>query len=110
MLVPGESTLEEMIASTQKGLLVTHFHYTNVIDPADLTLTGMTRDGTFLIEDGKITKPVKNMRYTDSVVRAFNAIEMISKELKTTEAFFEGSFVAPALKIGKFNFSSVSEF
>jgi predicted Zn-dependent protease len=70
----------------------------------------MTRDGTFLIEGGKISKPVKNLRFTESLVKAFNEIEMISKERKTTEAFFEGSFVAPALKIKGFTFSSVSEF
>ena len=110
MLEPGNSSLKEMIESTEKGILVTHFHYTNVIDPIRLTLTGMTRDGTFLIENGRITKPVRNMRFTDSIVDAFNQIELISKDRKTAEAFFAGSYVVPALKISKFNFSSASEF
>lgn len=110
MLEPGDSSLEDMIKATEKGILITHFHYTNLIDPVRLTLTGMTRDGTFLIENGRITKPVRNMRFTESIVEAFNRIELISKERKTTQAFFGGSFVAPAVRIGKFNFSSASEF
>lgn len=110
MLEPGDSSLEEMIKSTSRGILVTHFHYTNVQDPIKLTLTGMTRDGTFLIEHGKVTKPVRNLRFTDSVVRAFNRIEAISKDRRTAQGFFAGSFVTPALKITGFNFSSVSEF
>ncbi len=110
IMEPGDSDLQEMIASTDRGLLVTHFHYTNILDPVQLLLTGMTRDGTFLIENGEITKPVKNLRFTESLVKAFNEIEMISRERKATEAFFEGSFVTPALKINRFTFSSISEF
>lgn len=110
MMAPGDSSLDEMIVSTERGVLVTHFHYSNVLDPIKLTLTGMTRDGTFLIERGKVTKPVRNMRFTQSIVEAFNRIEMISKERRTANAFFAGSFVVPALKIEKFNFSSASEF
>lgn len=106
----GNSSLAEMIESTPKGILVTHFHYSNVLDPIKLTLTGMTRDGTFLIENGKLAKPIRNLRFTESVVEAFNRIELISKERKTAHAFFGGAFVVPAVKIARFNFSSVSEF
>ncbi len=106
----GESSLEEMIESTEHGILVTHFHYTNVLDPIELTLTGMTRDGTFLIENGRISKPIRNMRFTDSAVDVFNRVELISKERRAAEAFFAGNFVVPAVKLSKFNFSSVSEF
>jgi predicted Zn-dependent protease len=109
-LEAGDSSLDEMIKTTKKGILVTHFHYSNVLDPIRLTLTGMTRDGTFLIENGKIAKPIRNMRFTESVVEAFNRIELISKERKTAHAFFGGAFVVPAVKIARFNFSSVSEF
>ncbi|HEY3297873.1 MAG TPA: TldD/PmbA family protein, partial [Armatimonadota bacterium] len=63
---PGESSIEEMIASTDKGILVTRFHYVNVIHPTLTIITGMTRDGTFLIENGMVTKPLKNLRFTDS--------------------------------------------
>ncbi|RJP80713.1 MAG: TldD/PmbA family protein [Candidatus Zixiibacteriota bacterium] len=110
ILEPGEATLEEMIAATPRGILVTHFHYTNVQDPIKLILTGMTRDGTFLIEEGRVTRPLLNLRFTDSAVAAFNRIEMISRDQVTSEAFFGGSFVAPALKISRFHFTSVSEF
>jgi predicted Zn-dependent protease len=110
MLEPGDSTLEEMVKSTDRGILVTHFHYSNVQDPIKLTLTGMTRDGTFLIEKGKVTRPVRNMRFTDGIVQAFNRIEMLSRDRRTAQAFFAGSFVTPALKISGFNFSSRSEF
>jgi len=109
-LEAGDSSLDEMIKATPKGILVTHFHYSNVLDPVKLTLTGMTRDGTFLIENGKIAKPIRNMRFTESVIEAFNRIELISKDRKTAHAFFGGAFVVPAVKIGRFNFSSVSEF
>jgi predicted Zn-dependent protease len=110
ILAPGDSSLEEMIQSTDRGILVTHFHYTNVLDPIVLSLTGMTRDGTYLIENGKVTRPIKNMRFTQGTIEAFNHVELISKEQITAAAFFEGSFVVPALKISKFNFSSGSEF
>jgi PmbA protein len=110
MLEPGDSSLEEMINSTGMGILVTHFHYTNVQDPVKLMLTGMTRDGTFLIENGKVTKPLRNLRFTDSAVQVFNRIEMISQDRRTAQGFFAGAFVVPALKISGFNFSSVSEF
>ena len=99
-----------MISSTNRGILVTHFHYTNVLDPVRLTLTGMTRDGTFLIEDGRVTRPVRNLRFTDSVVNVFNRIEHISAERRAVQGFFGGNFVLPALHISQFNFSSASDF
>jgi predicted Zn-dependent protease len=110
LLEPGDSSIEEMITSTQRGILVTHFHYTNVLDPVRLTLTGMTRDGTFLIEDGRVTRPVRNLRFTDSVVDVLNRIEHISAERRAVQGFFGGNFVLPALHISKFNFSSTSDF
>lgn len=110
LVEPGDSSLEEMIKSTKKGLLVTHFHYTNVAERREMVLTGMTRDGTFLIENGRVTRPVKNMRYTESVIKAFNNVEMISRERIYASAFFGGGFVVPAMKINRFNFSSETEF
>lgn len=110
MLEPGDSSLDEMILSTKRGILVTHFHYTNVLDPVKLTLTGMTRDGTFLIENGKISRPIQNFRFTESIVEAFRRIEMISKDRQTVKGFFAGNFIVPALKITNFHFTSTSEF
>ena len=103
---PGESSLEEMIADTEQGILVTRFHYTNVAERMRAVLTGMTRDGTFLIEDGRISKPVKNFRYTESVLEAFSRIEAVSRERRLVE----GPVLAPAMKIRNFRFSGTTEF
>lgn len=110
VLSAGTSSLEEMIASTDKGILVTHFHYTNVIDPKKMVLTGMTRDGTFWIKHGEIAYPLKNLRFTESVLKALGRVELISRERVFTSAFFGGGFVVPAMKISQFTFSSTTEF
>ena len=107
---PGTSSVEKMIKSTNYGVLVTHFHYSNLIDPMTLLATGMTRDGFFLIEDGKITKPLKNMRFTESVINIFSNIEEIGKEREIASAFFGGGFLVPSMKVKNFNFSSPTEF
>jgi len=103
---PGESSLDEMIAETERGILVTRFHYTNVAERMRAVLTGMTRDGTFLIEDGRVTKPVRNFRYTESVLEAFSRIEAVSRERRLVE----GPVLAPAVKIRDFRFSGTTEF
>jgi len=100
-LEPGEATLDTMIASTDRGILVTRFHYTNIIHERETTITGMTRDGTFLIEGGKIAKPLMNLRFTQSIVEALNRVEMIGRELQLCE-----SACVPALKISTFSFTS----
>jgi predicted Zn-dependent protease len=111
VLASGDSSVEEMIASTPRGILVTRFHYTNLVEPIKLVLTGMTRDGTFLIEKGKVKSPLKNLRFTQSVVDALNEVEMISRDQNTMLADWgPGAYTAPALKIRRFNFSSGTEF
>jgi len=106
----GKSSVEKMIKNTEKGVLVTHFHYSNIIDPIALLVTGMTRDGFFMVENGKITKPLKNMRFTDSVINIFSNIEEIGDTAEIAGAFFGGGFLVPAMKISNFNFSSGTEF
>ena len=106
----GSSSVDEMIAGTERGLLITHFHYTNIIDPVKLMITGMTRDGIFLVEKGKIKHPVKNLRFTESVVKAFNQVEALGRETVYAHAFWGGGIVAPAVKIRGFNFSSGTRF
>ena len=110
VLKPGKPTLEEMIKSTKQGILVTQFHYVNLLKPLTLDITGMTRNGTYMIENGRISYPVKNMRFTESVVAAFNRVEEIGCEHTVSEAFFGGKFLVPPLKIKDFNFSSSTEF
>jgi PmbA protein len=108
-MAPGETGLEEMIASTERGLLVTRFHYTNIVHPVESTITGMTRDGTFLIEDGEIAQPVKNLRFTQSILEALSGTEMIGRETELASEFFFSASRVPALKVGSFNFSGRSD-
>lgn len=79
-LEPGDSTPEAMIASLDRGIYVTRFHYVNIEDPIRAVLTGMTRDGTFLIEGGRLTRPVRNLRFTQSAVEALAAVGGVSAE------------------------------
>ncbi|HHY98193.1 MAG TPA: TldD/PmbA family protein [Firmicutes bacterium] len=105
-MAPGQSDLDEMINSTDYGILVTRFHYTNPVHPIKTLFTGMTRDGTFLIDGGKISKPLKNLRFTQGILEALSNVEMISKERRV----HEGVACVPALKIKGFNFTGVTEY
>jgi PmbA protein len=109
-MAPGKATKEEILASTERGIWVTRFHYTNPVHPVKTVLTGMTRDGTFLIENGEIARPIKNMRFTQSILEAFANAEMLGAELKLINPF--GSFGAciPAAKINGFAFTGTTEF
>ncbi len=100
----GSSTLEEMIRSVDKGILVTRFHYLNIVDPMKVIVTGMTRDGTFWIEDGEVKFGIRNLRFNESVLEMLNRIEMAS------EPVLSKSIVAPAIKVSKFRFTSGTEF
>lgn len=112
----GDSSLEEMVRSVKKGIYITRFHYTNVVEPMEAVITGMTRDGTFLIEDGEIKKPLKNLRFTDSILRALSHVSAISKDRRVcsegtvySRRFITG-VVCPAIKLSLLNFSGVSAF
>jgi len=105
----GNSDLKDMISHVERGLYVQRFWYTNPMDPVNLLITGMTRDGLFLIENGKITKPVKHMRFTESILNALNNCLEISNNFKII--YEEGAVTtAPYLRIKDFNFSSATEF
>lgn len=107
----GDKTREEMIKSVKKGLLVTRLWYVRVLNPKALNVTGMTRDGTFLIENGKIVKPVKNLRFNQSIPEALNNVNGIENKL-TRLASFEGEMVnlMPTLHISKWHFTSGTLF
>ena len=109
IMAAGDSSLDQMIQSSDRAILVSRFHYTNLEDPIKTTLTGMTRDGTFLIENGEIKTAIKNLRFTQSIVDALSKVEMVSAERKLKEAFLGGSFV-PWLKIGEFTFTGATQF
>jgi predicted Zn-dependent protease len=106
---PGEATLEEMIASTERGVLVTRFHYTNIVHPVESTITGMTRDGTFWIERGEVAGPVKNLRFTQSVLEALANVEAIGRDTELASEFFFSASRVPALRISSFNFTGRSD-
>ena len=99
----GNSTQEEMIASTRKGILITRFWYINYMNPAKTMVTGTTRDGTFLIENGKIESAVKNMRIGQSILEAFSNVAMITGQRKLCPQYGV-SLLVPAMKIANFNF------
>jgi PmbA protein len=105
---PGKATKEEMLASTQRGIWVTRFHYTNILHPVKTVLTGMTRDGTFLIENGKIARPLKNMRFTQSILEAFANVEMLGSTVKIGKVYGVPTCV-PAAKIRSFRFTGGTE-
>lgn len=86
----GSNSVEEMISSTKKGIYISRFHYVNILNPMSVQLTGMTRDGTFLIENGKIVRAIKNMRFNASVIDMLKAVDMISKERDKTRKYRPG--------------------
>ena len=87
-MAPGDTPAEDLVAGMERGLLVTRFHYTNVLNPMDTTLTGMTRDGTFLVEDGRVTSGVHNLRFTQSIFDALSAVEDIGRETEVASEMF----------------------
>jgi predicted Zn-dependent protease len=101
----GDASTEEMTKDIKHGVFVTRFHYTNPVDPTKAILTGLTRDGTFLIENGEISQPVMNLRYTDSMLTALRNIDMIGKEPQRT-----GDTTTPAMKLKKLRFTGVTEY
>jgi len=103
------ATVKDLVKQTDRGILVSNFWYIRPVNPNDLTLTGMTRDGTFLIERGEIVCPVKNFRFHDSPLQAFQDIgaSTVSMEAVTSET---GKMLVPAMVLPQFHFSSVTRF
>ena len=100
----GEASVEDLIRSTKKGILVTQLWYNRLVEPKDVVVTGMTRNGTFLIRDGELVKGVKNLRYNQSVLAAFRNIAALGRPERA------GGMIVPAMKIDGFRFSSVTRF
>jgi predicted Zn-dependent protease len=105
----GDQTLDQLIASTERGILVTRFWYIRGVDPRTILFTGLTRDGTFLIEHGQVTRPVKNFRFNESPVIMLNNIEELGKPVRVSGD--ESSFVMmiPPMKLRDFTFTSLSD-
>jgi len=113
VVAPGKTPRAKMISGVKRGILVTRFHYINgLIDTRNSILTGMTRDGTFLIENGEIKYGIKNLRFTDSMMRAFKSTVAISKESQLIAAWWSsvGCVSVPTIHLGSFKFSGKTEF
>jgi PmbA protein len=105
----GNSSLDEMIGSTDRGLLVTRFWYIREVDPYEKIMTGMTRDGLFLIENGRVTSAVRNFRFNQSILEMLRNVELLGPVVRATgEEAFE--MVVPAMKVRDFHFSEVTKF
>ncbi len=105
-LAPGAESLERMVAGTEGGVLITRFHYTNIVHPKRLTLTGMTRDGTFLIEEGRLVSGLRNLRFDQGILEALAQVSAVSAETWLCES---GALV-PAVRTESFRFASGTEF
>jgi len=102
-------TLGEMIASTERGVLVTRLWYIREVDSYEKIVTGMTRDGTFLIENGRITGGVRNFRFNESLIHMLSNVEAMSLPVRSSgEESFD--MVVPAMKVREFNFTEVTKF
>jgi PmbA protein len=104
----GDASREELLGGLDRGLLVTRFHYTNPVHPKLAIVTGMTRDGTFLVENGRIVGPVKNLRYTQSYLDALRGAVAVGRERRTLKGFL-GAAVVPAVRIESWTFTGATE-
>ncbi|HEU4573269.1 MAG TPA: TldD/PmbA family protein [Candidatus Limnocylindrales bacterium] len=108
VLDPGERTLPELVAGVDRGLLVTDFWYTRILDPRTTVVTGLTRNGVWLVEGGRIVRPVKNLRFTQSYVDALgpaNVMGIGRDRLLVPGAWGNGAALVPALHLGSWNFT-----
>jgi len=108
VIAPGERSTAELIANTKRGLLISRFWYIRTVDQKRAIVTGMTRDGTFLIEGGKITGGVRNLRFNQSIVNALGSVEFSNEPRRTGQ--YSYALVVPAAKIDSFTFTSTTEF
>jgi PmbA protein len=105
----GDSSLQKMVASTDRGLLVTRLWYIREVDPYEKVMTGMTRDGLFLVENGRVAGAARNFRFNQSLIEMLNNVELLGPAVRATgEEMFE--MVVPAMKVRNFHFSEVTKF
>lgn len=109
VMTGGSTTRDQMIASTQRGILVSRLWYLREVDPRTLLYTGLTRDGTYLIENGKITRPIKNMRFNESPLFMLNNLEALGPQERVAGVEALIPCVMPLLKVRDFNFTSLSD-
>jgi predicted Zn-dependent protease len=105
----GDKSMDEMVRSTERGILVTRLWYIREVDPYEKILTGMTRDGTFLVENGRVAGGIRNFRFNQSILEMLSKVEMLGPAVRAAgEESFE--MVVPAMKVRDFHFSEVTKF
>lgn len=107
VMAAGDASMDELVGRLDRGLLVTRFHYTNAVHNKRVVITGMTRDGTFLVEGGRVVGPVRNLRFTMSYLDALANVEAVSAERRCLRGFM-GASVVPALRLSSFSFTGAT--
>ncbi|GAC1481281.1 MAG: TldD/PmbA family protein [Candidatus Dormibacteria bacterium] len=105
-MAPGETRKEELAGGIKRGIWVTRFWYVRVVQPKASIITGMTREGTFLIEDGKVTRPVKDLRFTESILKCLDGTDALSDSTKLQASEYFGAVRVPAIRLKAFTFTS----
>jgi predicted Zn-dependent protease len=105
----GYSSVDEMVRSTERGVLVTRLWYIREVDPYEKVLTGMTRDGTFLVQNGRVAGGIRNFRFNQSILEMLSNVELLGPAVRAAgEESFE--MVVPPMKVRDFHFSEVTKF
>jgi len=107
VMAAGDASMDELVGGLDRGLLVTRFHYTNPVHSKKVIITGMTRDGTFLVEGGRVVGPVRNLRFTMSYLDALANVEAVSRERRCIRGFM-GASVVPAIRLSSFSFTGAT--
>jgi predicted Zn-dependent protease len=111
VLAPGNLSRDELIAGVSSGIYVSRFHYTNIVDPLATVITGMTRDGTFLIENGELGSGLTNFRFTQNILKAFSSVPaMAQDQVYQGSMWGSGCLVPEAIRVDGFNFSGKTSF
>ena len=107
MLAAGDRSVDELIGAVERGILVTDFWYVRILDPRTQVVTGLTRNGVWLIEDGRIVRPLTNLRFTQSYVEALGsgAVRGIGRDRELIPGSFDGIHLVPSLHLASWNFS-----
>ncbi|MCC7371189.1 MAG: TldD/PmbA family protein [Chloroflexi bacterium] len=108
MMAAGDTPRADLAKGIERGLWVTRFNYVNVVKSDQAVLTGLTKDGTFLIEHGEVTRPVRNLRFTQGVLDAWSGLDALGAERKLLEGW-GGAVLAPAMRLSHFRFTGVSD-
>ena len=107
VMAAGDQSIDELVGGMERGLLVTRFHYTNPVHQKKVIITGMTRDGTFLVEGGRIVGPVRNLRFTESYLDVLAGVAAVGRDRRCVRGFL-GASVVPAVRVSSFEFTGVT--